>query len=124
MRCVDRIAKHRIVGTVKPIARDLHDLLAERALLGVQLFQGQLGKPGLIALGQRIRGISTTVQTNIPQRSESGGWVSSFCSIGDPFNTKKCAASKCTTSPLRHELCDDLIRVGVCAILITVEPDI
>ena len=27
---------------------------------------------------------------------------------------QKCAASKCTTSPLRHKLCDDLIRVGVC----------
>ena len=88
MRCVERTAQNRIVGTAKPNARDLRDLLAERALLVVQLFQGQLGKPGLIAFGQRIRGISTTVQTNIPQRSESGAWVSSFCSIGDPFNTK------------------------------------
>src|ERR1700722_11330396 len=34
---VDRTAQHRIVGTAESHARDLHDLLADRALLLVEL---------------------------------------------------------------------------------------
>jgi hypothetical protein len=54
---VDRAAQHRVVGTAEPYARDLDDLLADRALLLIELFQAQLGKPGLLASGRRTRRI-------------------------------------------------------------------
>ena len=47
---LDWTAQHRIVGTAEPYDRDLHDLLADRAPLVVELFQGQLGNLGSLPL--------------------------------------------------------------------------
>ena len=58
---VDRTAQHRIVGTPEPYARDLHDLLADRALLVVGLSKVNWGNLGSFSLAGELAAVLAAI---------------------------------------------------------------